>query len=77
MPDIEHPAIERMSRFGYLGTISQDDDVETCKSCDATLSRGDTVVEFQDLLFCNKECLTEAFADNPERFGATTITKRT
>jgi len=75
MSYIEHPVIEQMNRHGYLGAISQGDEVEACESCTATLSRGDTVVEFQDLLFCNTECLTEAFTEHPERFGARTTRK--
>lgn len=75
MPYMEHPAIEQMNRHGYLGTNSEDDDLEACGSCTTTLSRGDAVVEFQDVLFCDTECLTEAFSENPERFGARTMRK--
>lgn len=73
MPDIEHPMVEQMTMNGYPGAISQDCEAETCESCAAHLSRGDTVVEFQDFLFCDNDCLTEAFTENPEMFGARTI----
>lgn len=69
---LEHPTIEKMNRDGYLGTIEQDNTIETCESCDAPLKRGSTVVEFQDHLFCDADCLTEAFSENPKTFGMET-----
>lgn len=77
MPEIEHPAVERMTITGYPDVIiGQDHDAEACEACAALISRGDTVIEFQDFLFCDTECLTEAFTEHPEMFGARTI-KRT
>lgn len=72
MPYLEHPTVEKMNRDGFLGTTEQDSSVETCKSCDASLKRGESVVEFQDHVFCDTECLTEAFCDDPKAFGMET-----
>lgn len=67
---MEHPDITKMNRDGFLGNASEQDIIGNCKSCDATLREGSTVVEFYDKLFCDTDCLTEKFCDNPFNFGA-------
>lgn len=69
MPYLEHPAIEKVNQHGYLGAIEDDSSIEICECCNTVLKRGDTAVEFQEYLFCDNECLTEAFTENPEIFG--------
>lgn len=69
MPVLEHPMIERMNRNGFLGSLEEENTTEVCKSCDSPLTRGETVVEFYDYLFCDEDCLTEKFCDDPSVFG--------
>lgn len=69
MPVLEHPMIEEINRNGFLGTIEEENTIEICKGCDGALKRGDTVVEFYDRLYCDEDCLTEAFCNNPSIFG--------
>lgn len=72
MIDIEHPTIDKVNRHGYLNTADRENTINICACCDAPLKRGVTIVEFQDQLFCDNDCLTEAFSENPKLFGAET-----
>lgn len=72
MPVLEHPMIEKINRDGYLGTTEEENTIELCEACDNALKRGNTVVEFDDRLFCDEVCLTEAFCNDPKVFGMET-----
>lgn len=41
----------------------------TCPSCEATLHRGDAVVDFDETYYCDVDCLIDAISSRPERFG--------
>ncbi|WP_078598639.1 hypothetical protein [Evansella clarkii] len=68
MLNLEHPTVERINRTGYPGETQQENVIAMCP-CGESLKDGDNAVEFQDRLFCDEECLTEAFCDNPGSFG--------
>ena len=70
MADLEHPAIEKINQYGYLSAQDRTPTVDVCACCDTPLKQNVSVVEFQDHLFCDTDCLTEAISENPERFGA-------
>ncbi|MCC2248929.1 hypothetical protein JUJ52_03020 [Virgibacillus sp. AGTR] len=66
---MDHPMVVKMNQCGYLGTVEQENIIETCKCCDKPLQRGTDIVEFQGHLYCDTDCLTDAFCDDPEAFG--------
>lgn len=66
---MEHPDITRMNRRGYLGTAHEESHLYDCKNCDAELHRGNTIIEYYGEPFCNTDCLTESFADDPFQYG--------
>jgi len=65
---VNHPDIDKMNRDGYLG--KSEDCVAFCASCKEALARGATAVELKGKTFCDDECLVEAFANDPDAFGA-------
>lgn len=69
MPYTEHPDIEKVNQDGYLGTALEERQIETCSHCDTEITRGDKVFELYDHVFCDEECLTEAFCKNPIKYG--------
>lgn len=70
---MEHPDITKVNQDGFLGSQSEANHIENCAKCDNPLYRGEKVIEFDDHVFCDQDCLTEAFTDNPKSFGAETI----
>ncbi|MGX1195809.1 hypothetical protein [Metabacillus sp. SLBN-84] len=68
MMQLEHPAIQKMNRDGHLAAREEEMIAGTCP-CGEALNYGRTVVEFQDELFCDDDCLTEAICGNPTRYG--------
>lgn len=74
MPDIEHPDITKMNQDGYLESHEEHEVSAYCTNCGMAFKRGRKVVEFDGEPYCNKDCVCEAFTDNPEKFGMQTIT---
>ena len=71
---MEHPVIREIERLGYPDEQYKDVDViDQCKNCDNYIREGETVIEFYDFLFCDEDCLTEAFCQSPRIFGAEKI----
>lgn len=70
MTNVEHPDITRMNRYGYL---RDHEIVEYCKHCNASIREGQTAIHFHDDIFCDEECLIDAFCDSPKNFGAEKI----
>lgn len=67
---IEHPDITKMNRDGFLGTADEDNIIGKCYYCGEDIRRGQKIVEFYDEMFCDTECVTEAFSEDPFKFGA-------
>lgn len=67
MVNLEHPKITRINSLGYLDNTFVDD---VCEYCNAPIRDGQSVIDFKDNLFCDKDCLIEAFCESPFKFGA-------
>lgn len=70
---LEHPDITRMESRGTLKRAEKPV-IEVCKKCDNPLYENTEAVQFGGDTFCDTGCLTDAFADDPERYGAETLT---
>lgn len=69
MPQIEHPDINQIRQHGYPLPNLGGEVVESCDACEDPLYSGSSVIEFNEHLFCDKDCMTEAFLNDPEAFG--------
>ena len=70
MLHIEHPDITKINRHGHLGTAVADRPAHTCKHCGVLLEPGIEIIKMNDHIFCDEECLTQAFIDDPMNYGA-------
>lgn len=72
MINLEHPQITEVNIYGHLRCDSVVI-IDNCKKCETPISENQTVIEFSNDLYCDEECLIEAFCDSPFNFGAEKI----
>lgn len=64
--NLEHPAITKVNRFGYLHEEEQTSEfIGECSYCEHEIYDDDQdSIRWNDYLYCDKECLEESYAEN-------------
>lgn len=72
MLNTEHSLITKLNQYGspdsHLTVV-----VGQCENCNENIVEDQTVINFNDYLFCDQECCMEAFCESPKKYGVEKI----